>query len=230
MNGRTLARVAAAVTTLGIGAAMTLSGPASAEPAAPDLEGALTQLTAQAGTDLAAQAGVGALAQYTKVVDVAQLRAINGNWAPFAYAAPTFGCGSHGPITTIVAAANAEAVALPDAPAPNPGSLRFSATPAHTGIPLNSGLVVSWLNVNNGRSGLDLLDDRTSTGLPSLSRTVDTGPGAVIASMWGAINYPYANCVMTPTVGLFFVPDVPPPPAAPQAPASIDQDLQKPSR
>jgi hypothetical protein len=35
--------------------------------------------------------------------------------------------------------------------------------------------------------------------------------------MWGIIDYPFAHCVMTPTVGLFTVPDFPaPPPAAPQ--------------
>ncbi|MEV6278275.1 hypothetical protein [Nocardia sp. NPDC051832] len=247
MNGRTIARATAAATSLGISAVLTMAGPASAEPNTPDIQGALTQLTEKVGADAPGQAGVGALTQFTNLVDVAELRDITPGWTPFAYAAPTFGCGSNGPITTIIAAANALGPRLADAPNPSPGSLRFSASPAHTGIPLNSGLVVAWVNVNNGASGIDMLDDRTETGLPSLTKTVNSGPGTVIASMWGVINYPFANCVMTPTVGLFSVPDLPPPPADPAAPAepapnsgsgeqipapqapAISGDLQKPS-
>ncbi|MEU8898476.1 hypothetical protein [Nocardia sp. NPDC048505] len=213
MNGSTIARATAAVTALSIGAVLSTTHPAAAEPGVPDIDGAVTQLVDKAGPDPTAQAGVGALAQYTKLVNVAELRAITPGWTPFAYAAPTFGCGSNGPITTIIAAANAEGPRVAELPNPSPGSLRFSASPAHTGLPLNSGLVVAWVNVNNGASGLDILDDRTETGLPSLTRTVNTGPGTVLASMWGVINYPFANCVMTPTVGLFSVPDLPPPPA-----------------
>ncbi|WP_194815229.1 hypothetical protein [Nocardia sp. XZ_19_385] len=247
MNGRTIARATAAVTSLGIGAVLTMAGPASAEPNSPDIQGALAQLTEKAGADVSGQAGVAALSQYTQLVDVSQLRGITPGWTPFAYAAPTFGCGSNGPITTIIAAANSLGPQLAETPNPSPGSLRFSASPAHTGIPLNSGLVVAWVNVNNGASGIDILDDRTEAGLPSLTKTVNSGPGTVIASMWGVINYPFANCVMTPTVGLFSVPDLPPPPApdapaepgpntgsgdaipAPQAPASINEDLRKPT-
>jgi hypothetical protein len=36
--------------------------------------------------------------------------------------------------------------------------------------------------------------------------------------MWGMIDYPFAHCVMTPTVGMFSVPDQPVLPPAP-APA-----------
>lgn len=207
MNGRIIARAAAAVSSLGIGAAATL-GIAHAEPA---VDTALTALTAQAGEDQAAQAGVGALREYTGLVDVAQLRDIAANFIPFAYAAPTFGCGSNGPITTIIAAGTTDGNNRNQGVSPEPGTLRFSATPAHTGAPLNSGLVVAWVNINNGRSGLDTLDDRTEVGLPTLSKTVDAGPGMVLASMWGVINYPFANCVMTPTVGTFVVPDLPAP-------------------
>ncbi|SLJ27055.1 Uncharacterised protein [Mycobacteroides abscessus subsp. abscessus] len=80
--------------------------------------------------------------------------------------------------------------------------------------------MVAWVNVNNGRSGIDALDDRTEYGLPSLSKTVASGPGTVIASMWGVIGYPGAHCVMTPTVGTFTVPDAPAPPA-PAEPAPL---------
>ncbi|WP_051027323.1 hypothetical protein [Nocardia higoensis] len=207
MNGRTIALSAVAALTLGVGAAATAI-PAVADDTVPVAD-AIAELTERAGEDQAAQAGVGALGQYTKLVDVAQLRDISGVWAPFAYAAPTFGCGSNGPITTIIAAATTYGRTAENAERPEPGRLRFSATPAHTGMPLNSGLVVAWVNVNNGRSGIDTLDDRTPEGLPTLSRTVESGPGTVIASMWGVIGYPGAHCVMTPTVGTFSVPDAP---------------------
>ncbi|MFI6218315.1 hypothetical protein ACIBCD_40440 [Nocardia brasiliensis] len=209
MNGRTITRAAAAVTTLGIGAALTLGGPAAAEPEPTPLDAGLTHLTETAGPDPAVQAGVGALSQYTKLVDVAALRHITSAFTPFAYAAPTFGCGSLGPITTIIAAATTDGVGNSQDLNVAPGTLRFSATPAHSGIPLASGLVVAWVNINNGASGIDPLDDLTEYGLPSLSKTVRSGPGTVIASMWGIIDYPGAHCVMTPTVGTFMVPDQP---------------------
>ncbi|WP_431952446.1 hypothetical protein [Nocardia lijiangensis] len=224
MNGRTIARAAATVTSLGIGAVLGLTGTASAAPDA-SIDQAITQLTERAGTDQTARAGVDALGTYTKLVDVAQLRDIAGNWAPFAYAAPTFGCGSNGPITTIIAAGTTEGINPHQGANPEPGTLRFSATPSHPGAPLTSGLVVAWVNVNNGRSGIDALDDMTEFNLPTLSKTVHSGPGTVIASMWGVIGYPGAHCVMTPTVGTFVVPDAPAPaPAAPQnAPAAPAQ-------
>ncbi|MEV0709042.1 hypothetical protein [Nocardia aurea] len=217
MNGRTFARAATAVTSLGIGAVLTL-GSASAEPASP-VETALTDLTVRAGEDISAQAGVGALREYTSLLDLPQLRHVAASFIPFAYAAPTFGCGSHGPITTVIAAATTEGPHRNQGVSPDPGTLRFSASPAHTGAPLNSGLVVAWVNINNGRSGLDTLDDRTEVGLPTLSKTIDSGPGTVLASMWGVINYPFANCVMTPTVGTFVVPDLPAAAPAEAAPA-----------
>jgi hypothetical protein len=75
------------------------------------------------------------------------------------------------------------------------------------------------VNINTGASGLDTLDDKTELGFPTLSKTVASGPGTVLASMWGMIDYPFAHCIMTPTVGMFAVPDRPvqsPPPPAPE--------------
>ncbi|MFG1791579.1 hypothetical protein [Nocardia sp. NPDC049149] len=209
----TIARAATAMTALGIGAALTVGGSAAADPAPSPVDAALTHLTETAGPDPVAQTGVAALTQYTKLADVAALRQVTTAFTPFAYAAPTFGCGSLGPITTIIAAASTDAEGNSQDLNVAPGTLRFSATPAHPGTPLASGLAVAWLNVNNGASGIDTLDDITEYGLPSLSKTVRSGPGTVIASMWGIIDYPFAHCVMTPTVGLFMVPDQP---AAPE--------------
>lgn len=225
MNGRSIARAAAAVTSLGIGAVLALTGTAVAEPSTVDT--GLEQLTTDAGSDPAAQAGVGALSQFTKMVDIAELRNVSAAFTPFAYAAPTFGCGSIGPVTTIIAAASTDGSNPNGAADPLPGTLRFSATPAHSGAPLSSGLVVAWLNVNTGASGLTTLDDRTEYNMPTLSKTVTSGPGTVIASMWGMIDYPFAHCVMTPTVGMFYVPNLPVQPApesAAPAPAASIQD------
>lgn len=209
MNGRTIARAATAVTALGIGAALTMGSTAGADPEPSPLDTGLAHLTETAGPDPTVQAGVGALTEYTKLADVAGLRHVTSAFTPFAYAAPTFGCGSIGPVTTIIAAATTDGIGNNQDLNVAPGTLRFSATPAHTGTPLASGLVVAWVNINNGASGIDPLDDITEYGLPSLSKTVNSGPGTVIASMWGIIDYPFAHCLMTPTVGTFMVPDQP---------------------
>ncbi|MEU7768552.1 hypothetical protein AB0B25_26075 [Nocardia sp. NPDC049190] len=219
MNGRTIARAVTAATALGIGAVLTLSGTAAAEQPRTPLDAGLHDLAETAGTDPTAAAGVAAISQYTSLVDVAHLRDISSAFTPFAYAAPTFGCGSNGPITTIIAAATTDGPGGAQDLNVAPGMLRFSATPSHPGAPLASGLVVAWLNVNTGASGIAPLDDVTEYHLPSLSKTVKSGPGTVIASMWGIIDYPFAHCVMTPTVGLFTVSDKPTyTPAAPRAP------------
>ncbi|MCC3329195.1 hypothetical protein [Nocardia abscessus] len=228
MNGRTIARAAAAAASLGIGAVLTFSAPAIAEQPRTPVDAGLAHLTDIAGADPSTQEGVGALTRYAAMVDAANLRDVSSVFTPFSYAAPTFGCGSNGPITTIIAAATTDGSGTGRDLNVAPGELRFSATPSHSGAPLASGLVVAWVNVNTGASGIDPLDDVTEYRLPSLSKTVRSGPGTVIASMWGIIDYPFAHCVMTPTVGLFTVPDYPasapalpqPAPAAPQpAPA-----------
>ncbi|MBF6228997.1 hypothetical protein [Nocardia abscessus] len=219
MNGSTIARAAAAAVSLGIGAVLTFSAPAIAEQPQTPVDAGLAHLTHVAGADPSTQEGVAALRQYAALVDAANLRDVSSVFTPFSYAAPTFGCGSNGPITTIIAAATTDGSGTGRDLNVAPGELRFSATPSHSGAPLASGLVVAWVNVNTGASGIDPLDDVTEYRLPSLSKTVRSGPGTVIASMWGIIDYPFAHCVMTPTVGLFTVPDYPAPPPAAPAPA-----------
>ncbi|WP_028477268.1 hypothetical protein [Nocardia sp. CNY236] len=214
MHSRTLARATAIAVSVGIGTALMGTSPVAAAPGPTPLQSGLDELIESAESDPATQAGIDAVVQYATHTDADQLRVIASAFTPFAYAAPTFGCGSNGPITTIVAAASTNAP--DDALAGNasdlnvtPSTLRFSATPAHPGTALASGLVVAWVNVNTGASGVAPLDDMTEYGMPSLSKTVESGPGTVLASMWGIIDYPFAHCVMTPTVGLFTVPDEP---------------------
>ncbi|MGW4329874.1 hypothetical protein ACWEKR_28760 [Nocardia sp. NPDC004573] len=223
MNGRTIARAAAAAASLAIGAVLTFAAPATAGPQTP-VDSGLDHLSDIAGSDPSAQEGVGALRRYADLIGAARLREVSSVFTPFSYAAPTFGCGSNGPITTVIAAATTDGTGAGRDLNVGPGELRFSATPSHSGAPLASGLVVAWVNVNTGASGIDPLDDVTEYRLPTLSKTVKSGPGTVLASMWGIIDYPFAHCVMTPTVGLFTVPDAPAPPPAPApAPASPAQ-------
>ncbi|WP_446225952.1 hypothetical protein ACTWPB_13280 [Nocardia sp. IBHARD005] len=214
MNGRSIAGRAAAVTAASISALALLAPSAAATPT----DDAIGHLTHLAGDDTTAKAGVGAIASFTSIVGVDTLRDISTQFSPFTYAAPTFGCGSNGPITTIIAAASFEGPGPRTETSLAPGDIRFSASPRHTGVPLASGLSVAWVNVNNGQSGIVGLDDQTEFALPSLSKTVRSGAGTVVASMWGTIDYAGARCVMTPTVGTFVVPDLPV--AVPEAPAA----------
>ncbi|MBF6327222.1 hypothetical protein [Nocardia transvalensis] len=208
MNGRTIARLAATAAAFGIGTA-TL-GSATAEPPKSPLDHAIDQLTAAAGPDPAAQAGAMSAARAAQLVTAVKLDQIAGGFAPFAYQAPTIGCGDN--FITLTAAAGVSGASGPNRGiAGGPGTLRFQATPAVSGYPIASGLTVAWLNVSNGRSGINPLDDQTDYHLPGLSKTVETGPGTVVASMWGTVNYPTSLCVMTPTVGLFTVAEDPAP-------------------
>lgn len=218
MNGRTIAGRAAAVTTAGLGALLILGGPATAAPEPTPLDHGMTNLDRIAAQDTAAAPGIGALHSFTTLVGPEKLRDISTAFTPFGYAAPTFGCGSNGPITTIIAAGTTEVPGPRSDQGIEPGELRFSASPAHSGMPLASGLSVAWVNVATGASGVDSLDDRTEYGLPTLSKTVRSGAGTVIASMWGTIDYAGSRCVMTPTVGTFTVTELPV--AAPQTPAT----------
>ncbi|UFS93370.1 hypothetical protein [Nocardia huaxiensis] len=208
----TLRRRAASTAALAVTAAALsiASGPAGAEPKTL-LDTATEQLTAAAGDNQDAQAGVNATVKAAQLVTAAHLN--NIAFTPFGYAAPTIGCGSNLPFTMTVASA-VSGVDGPDVGlAGPPGTLRFQAAPAHSGMPLASGLSVAWLNVANGRSGIHGLDELTEYNLPALSKTVDTGAGTVVASLWGTIDYPGSRCVVFPTVGLFTVPEIPKPAA-----------------
>ncbi|MFC6013877.1 hypothetical protein [Nocardia lasii] len=219
MNGRSIAGRAAAVTAASIGALALLAPSAVAGP----LDDGIGHLSELAGEDTATKAGVSAIAGFTTMVGADALRDISAQFTPFTYAAPTFGCGSNGPITTIIAAATYEGPGPRTEASLNPGDIRFSASPRHTGVPLASGLSVAWVNVNTGHSGIVPLDGQTEFLLPSLSKTVHTGAGTVVASMWGSIDYFGVRCVMTPTVGTFVIPDLPVVEPEPVEPAPVPE-------
>ncbi|MFJ4652286.1 hypothetical protein ACIP5Y_13565 [Nocardia sp. NPDC088792] len=217
MNGRTQTRRAASIAAI---TAATIVGVATAGADAPKTpaETGIEQLTQAAGDNPDAQAAVQATAKSAQLIAAAKLQDIG--FTPFSYMAPTLGCGHNMPFS--LAAANAITAGGPDgAIAGPPGTMIVQATVQQDGFPLASGLSVAWLNVNNGRSGITALDDRTDYNLPSLSKTVDSGPGTVVASLWGTIDYPAARCVVLPTVGLFTVPDAPA--AAPVNPGDPNQ-------
>jgi hypothetical protein len=200
----TATRRAAAAAVLTAAAALTVAAPASATPTGNALpaqarEG-LADLRAAAGDALQSRLAVAA-------VEIGARTKVAGTYAQFAYAAPTFGCNG---VTLTGASGAGGAVGTPTAP----GQLRFQAAPAYTGFATASGLNVAWLNVNTGASGVVALDDQTEYNLPALAKAVDSGPGNVVAALWGSVTYPSATCFVAPTVGLFTVESPTPPPGA----------------
>lgn len=208
MNGRTLPGRAASVTALAAAAILCAGGTAAADAEKSPVEQAIEQLTTAAGDNTEARAAVTTVSKGAQLVAAAKLGDIG--FRPFGYTAPTIGCGHNLPFTMTAASATPGMVDGPELGlAGPPGTLRFQATPAHSGMPLSSGLSVAWLNVGNGRSGISPLADLTEYNLPALATTVDSGPGTVVASLWGTIDYPAARCVVLPTVGLFTVAELP---------------------
>lgn len=121
---------------------------------------------------------------------------------PFAYPAPTLGCGVGGPVTVTVASAQPG----PNFPIPpwiERGSLRFQAIPGFVDVPKSSNLSVAWINLGNFQGGVVPLDDNLG-GIPTLSKTVKTGNGPVLAALFGGVDYASGkNCFALPTVGRF---------------------------
>lgn len=223
MNGSTLPRRAAAVVAIAATAVLGATSTATAEPQVPadnPVETAIAHLTEAAGTDQDALAAVSAAAKSAELVSAAKLT--NIAFTPFGYQAPTLGCGFGLPFTMTAAAAVSGEPGPDRGLAGPPGTLRFQVTPGTIGMPLASGLSVVWLNVANGRSGINGLDEMTEYNLPALAKTVDSGPGTVVATLWGTIDYPGSRCLVLPTVGLFTVADLPkdPVPAPDQAPGA----------
>ncbi|MEU1430004.1 hypothetical protein ABZ412_23290 [Nocardia sp. NPDC005746] len=220
MNGSTLFRRAAAI------AAMTTVAALGAPTATADWtettpQMGIDQLTQAVGDNVAGKTAVADIARTAQLIAAAKLE--NVQFTPFSYLAPTLGCGFNMPFS-LTSATAVTGVAGPNGTVSLPaGNISFQVMAQQNGFPIGSGLTVAWLNVNNGRSGIVPLDDHTEYSLPSLSKTVETGPGTVIASLWGTIDYPNARCVVLPTVGLSTVPDAPavqatPPATAPAAP------------
>lgn len=203
---RLVVRLTATVAAAAAGA-VVFSGAATAAPAptAPpslqDLLGDLTRtvpLTQDFLGGLLDTPGVTELIEGTTGQEVGATTAKD-----FLFPAPTFGCGVAGnPMTVTVASAQAG----PNFPLPpwiERGHLRFQAVPAHLGIPKQSDLQVAWFNVDTFESGVVPLDDQL-LDVPTLSRTVDTGEGTVLAALFGRVSYESGTtCTALGTVGHF---------------------------
>ncbi|NLE82240.1 MAG: hypothetical protein GX610_22210 [Rhodococcus sp.] len=182
---------------------LALTGQAAAAPFTPDLSG-IPDLPGVGSIHekvegAAAHAALQALTASPKLSDVAD------EHTPFFYTAPTIGCGPSAPVTVTMA------------PSTNPvvhgDAVSFQALSAHPGVVTTSLLSVAWINTTTGASGIDALDETTAGGYPSLSTTVHTGSGTVVAAMFGTVNYATAACHVLPTVGSFYVPEEGPLPA-----------------
>ncbi|WP_433591594.1 hypothetical protein [Nocardia sp. CA-145437] len=228
MNGSTLFRRTAAIAAMTTAAALSTTTATADQPRTP-AETGVEQLAHAVGDDVAGKTAVADIAKAAQLVAAAKLE--NVQFTPFSYLAPTLGCGFNMPFS-LTSATAVTGVAGPATTVSLPaGNVSFQVMAQQNGFPLSSGLTVAWLNVNNGRSGIVPLDDHTEYSLPTLSKTVETGPGTIIASLWGTIDYPNARCVVLPTVGLSTVPDAPAVQATPPAttPAAPDASGATPS-
>ncbi|MFC9517034.1 hypothetical protein ACFTSD_14985 [Nocardiaceae bacterium NPDC056970] len=209
--GRTAARRLAVRLTATVAAAaagaVVFAGVASAAPAPaapPSLQTLLGDLTKTVPLAQDLFGGLLATPGVTDLIEGATGQEVGTTTAQdFLFPAPTFGCGVAGnPMTVTVASAQAG----PNFPIPpwvERGHLRFQAVPAHLDIPKKSDLQVAWFNVNTLKSGVVPLDD-TIMNVPTLSKTVDTGEGTVLAALFGQVNYESGTtCTALGTVGQF---------------------------
>lgn len=65
-----------------------------------------------------------------------------------------------------------------------PGHVRFSSREAAWPIPAANQVTVAWINRDNGRTGITDLHGT----YPHLAADIDTGPGEVLATVFGSIN------------------------------------------
>ncbi|QNG18799.1 hypothetical protein G4H71_21560 [Rhodococcus triatomae] len=120
----------------------------------------------------------------------------------FLYPAPTLGCGVGDlPITFTIATAQPGFNLAPFLI--QQGELRFQALPLDIAIPSGSDLTVLWINLSTFQVGSAALDD-TALGVPTFSKTVETGEGPVLAALFGGTSYlGGGECFVLPTVGIF---------------------------
>ncbi|MEE2034112.1 hypothetical protein [Rhodococcus chondri] len=112
----------------------------------------------------------------------------------------TIGClnqGSLASLTSVTAQPGPEAQ-----PPLAPGHVLFSTTEAMSPMPAAGQVTVAWMNRDNGRTGIV---DLTGT-YPNLSAVVDTGPGNVLATVFGSVSLASGPlCNSTPATGSVIV-------------------------
>lgn len=209
--GRTAARRLAVRVTATVAAAaagaVVFSGVANAAPAPaapPSLQTLLGDLTKNVPLPQDLLGGLLATPGVTEVIEGVTGQEVGTTTAKdFLFPAPTFGCGvADNPMTvTVVSAQSGPNFPLP--PWVERGQLRFQALPAHLGIPKKSDLQVAWFNTTTLKGGVVPLDD-SIVNVPTLSKTVETGEGNVLAAMFGQVGYESGvTCTALGTVGQF---------------------------
>ncbi|MFM1726228.1 MULTISPECIES: hypothetical protein [Rhodococcus] len=203
---RLAVRLTATVAAAAAGA-VVFSGTASAAPAPaapPSLQTLLGDLTRTVPLAQDLFGGILATPGVTEVIEGVTGQEVGTTTAQdFLFPAPTFGCGVAGNPMTVTVASAQSGPNFPIPPWIERGHLRFQAVPAHLEIPKQSDLQVAWFNVNTLKSGVVPLDD-TILNVPTLSKTVDTGEGIVLAALFGGVNYESgATCTALGTVGQF---------------------------
>jgi len=113
----------------------------------------------------------------------------------------TIGCINQGSLASLTAVtAQPGPNADPGIPA---GNVLFSTREALWPVPAAGQVSVAWLNRSNGRAGVVDLGG----AYPNLSAMVDTGPGDVMATVFGSVNLGSGPlCNSTPAVGGVSVP------------------------
>ncbi len=196
-------------------AALVFSGTATAEPAPMPVPNPAAELGKAVLGASPLQLQMAAAAQSPQATD-AVLRLLGsagavpaalelGLSAPqsFMYPAPTLGCGVGSTPATVTLALAQAGPNFPIPPWIERGQMRFQALPGHVDVPKTSDLSVAWFNLATFKGGIVKLDDNIG-GIPTLSKTVPTGQGTVLAAMFGGVTYAGgANCFALPTVGSF---------------------------
>jgi len=124
---------------------------------------------------------------------------------PFMYPAPTTGCSIDGGDKMGVTLG--VALSGPNWPLPphiQRGHVLFKAVPGFAADPKTSDIKVAWINLSNGKNGIEKLDGDVA-GIPMIAKDVNTGSGHIMAAMFGSIKTPTGkSCqIMVPTVGQF---------------------------
>ncbi|MFC4604497.1 hypothetical protein [Rhodococcus kronopolitis] len=115
---------------------------------------------------------------------------------PFGPPALTIGCPNQGSLMSLTGGTGQSG---PE-PGIAPGWIRFASFPAAPPIPAAGQVTVAWINTDTGQTGIANLEG----AYPYLAKTVYTGPGNVMATLFGSINLgSMPLCQANPTFGNF---------------------------
>lgn len=120
---------------------------------------------------------------------------------PFMQPAPTVGPGCGGDLVPF--AMTGGWVHPGPHPGAGPGRIQVFVEPTVASPVVASDVKFVWMNMDNFRAGVDTLDGPGATA--QLTKVVDTGPGTIMAALFGSIRYANgAFCQVVYTMGGFF--------------------------